>query len=85
MRNFFKFFWFPVLLIAGCVTFASYMAWKEFRTQDALVNEALQGNRYAIAILRKYEKPWKLDTKVIHEALQGNAYALEILKIAPVP
>jgi hypothetical protein len=59
------------------------MAWKESRVNNALVEESLKGNRYAVAILAKYEKPWKLDERIVQGAMQGNPYALEVLKIAP--
>ena len=81
MRNFLKYFSIPGLLIIGLIAFAVCMAWKEFQTQNMVIDQALEGNRYAIAILRQYEKPWKLDSKVLNGALQGNQYALEILKI----
>jgi hypothetical protein len=49
------------------------------------VKESLRGNQHAIAILAKYEKPWKLNEQIVQGALKGNPYALEVLKIAPEP
>ncbi len=85
MRNFLKYFSIPGFLIIGCTVLGIYMASKECQIQNMLVDKALQGNRYAIAILRKYEKPWKLDSKVLNEALEGNVFALEILKVDQEP
>ena len=85
MRSFFKYFSIPGILIVGCLSFCSYLAWKECRCQSLLISEALSGNSNAIAILRNYEKPWKLDARLISEALKGNVYALEVLKIVAEP
>ena len=81
MRTFLKYFSIPVLIGLGCISFGGYMAWKEFKFNDALVEAALQGNPYAVKILAKYEKPWKLDQRVILEAVKGNQHALKILNI----
>lgn len=61
------------------------MAWKEYSINNTLVEKSLKGNRHAIAILAKYEKPWKLNEKIIQEAISGNPHALEVLKINPEP
>lgn len=82
MRAFLKYFSLPILLLGVCLSFCCYMAWKECKIQNLLVDESLQGNRYAVAILAKYEKPWKLDERIVNGAIQGNPYALEVLKIA---
>ena len=83
--SFLKFFWFPGMLIFGLISFAGYMAWKECRIDNMLVEESLRGNRHAITILAKYEKPWKLNEQIIRGAISGNPYALEVLKISPEP
>lgn len=76
-----KFLSVPLLILIGVLSFSIYMAWKECKVKSTLIEEALQGNQTAIAILGKYEKPWKLDEKVVTEALQNNRYALQILGI----
>ncbi|MCX6989758.1 MAG: hypothetical protein NTX49_01640 [Chlamydiae bacterium] len=81
MRNFLKYFSFPMVLIIGSLSFAGYMAWKEYKINETLVDAALQGNPYAIKILAKYEKPWKLDQRVVLEAINGNQYALQVIEI----
>lgn len=80
-RKFFKFFWFPAVMLIGSISFAGYMTWKEESMKSSLIGKALSGNRTAIAILEKYEKPWKLDQKIIDEALKDNPHALQILKL----
>ena len=55
--NFLKAFWFPGIFFGGLLFFGGYMAWKECSINNMLVKESLQGNRHAIAILAKYEKP----------------------------
>lgn len=72
---------FPCLVMIACLSFACYMAYKECRTNSDLVKESLRGNRYAVAILAKYEKPWKLDERIVYGAMQGNPYALKVLDI----
>ncbi len=79
--KFFKFFGFSTALMLGIISFASYMAWQEVSVKNALIGKALEGNHTAIAILGKYEKPWKLETRVLNEALKDNPYALQILGI----
>lgn len=81
MRNFLKYYWFPMVLIVGSLSFAGYQSWKEFNMKETLVDAALQGNPYAIKILAKYEKPWKLDQRVVLEAINGNQYALQIIDV----
>lgn len=83
-KKFFKFFGFPVIMLIGLISFAGYMAWKEESMKSSLIGKALDGNRTAIAILEKYEKPWKLDQRVIDEALKDNPHALRILKLETV-
>ncbi|MGA8165022.1 MAG: hypothetical protein WB791_08380 [Waddliaceae bacterium] len=80
-RKFFKFFGFPAVMLIGIISFAGYMAWKEESMKSSLIGKALGGNRTAIAILEKYEKPWKLDERIIDEALKDNPHALQILKL----
>jgi len=80
-RKFFKFFGFPVVMLIGLISFAGYMAWKEESMKSSLIGKALGGNRTAIAILEKYEKPWKLDQRIIDEALKDNPHALQILRL----
>lgn len=74
-------FSFPCLLMIASLSFAGFMAYKEYSCKSDLVEESLRGNRYAIAILTKYEKPWKLEGRIVYGAIQGNPYALEVLKI----
>ncbi len=81
MKKLFKFLCFPLAIMVGTLGFASYMAWKEHTVNNNLINRALQGNQIAIAILGKYEKPWKIDKKIIDEALKDNKYALQILGV----
>lgn len=83
--SFLKFFWCPDIFVCGLLSFASYMAWKEYSINNILVEESLRENRHAIAILAKYEKPWKLNEQIIQGAISGNLYALEVLKITPEP
>jgi len=83
-RKFFKFFGFPAVMLIGLISFAGYMAWKEESMKSSLIGKALEGNRTAIAILEKYEKPWKLDERIIDEALKDNPHALQILRIDTV-
>lgn len=71
----------PFIILILCLSPCVYMAWKEIKIQNVLVDQALLGNRCAIHILAKYEKPWRLDEKIVYEAMKGNPYALEILKI----
>lgn len=82
--KFLKFDWFLGIFFCGLLSFASYMAWKEQQIQNTLVEESLRGNRYAVAILAKYEKAWKLDERIVLGAMQGNPYALEVLKITEI-
>jgi hypothetical protein len=70
-----------MVLIVGSLSFAGYQSWKEFNMKETLVDAALQGNPYAIKILAKYEKPWKLDQRVVLEAINGNQYALQIIDV----
>lgn len=79
--KFFKFFGFPVVMLIGLISFAGYMTWKEASIKSSLIGKALEGNRTAIAILGKYEKPWKLDERILDEALKENPHALQILGI----
>jgi hypothetical protein len=79
--SFLKYLWFPIIWFGGLLFFACYMAWKEFKVNDHLVEQALQGNRYAIAILAKYPKPWKLDERIVNSALDGNSNALAVLQL----
>jgi len=83
-RKFFKFFWFPGIMLVGLISFAGYMAWKEESIKGSLIGKALEGNRTAIAILEKYEKPWKLDERILDEAIKDNPYALQILGVDTV-
>jgi hypothetical protein len=83
MKNFLKYFSIPAVLFAGSISFAIYMAWTEEKFKNTVVERALQGNKYAIEILQKYEKPWKLDQRVVYAAIEGNKYAIEILAINP--
>ncbi len=85
MKSILKFFWSPGILICCALAFAGYMAWKEYSINSTLVEESLKGNRNAIAILAKYEKPWKLNEQIIQGAISGNPYALEVLNITPEP
>ncbi len=80
-RKFLKFFGFPMVMLIGLISFAGYMAWKEESLKSSLIGKALEGNRTAIAILEKYEKPWKLDERILDEALKDNPHALQILGI----
>lgn len=83
-KKIFKFFWFPAVILIGLISFAGYMAWKEESMKSSLIEKALGGNRTAIAILGKYEKPWALDERIIDEALKDNPHALQILGINTV-
>ncbi len=83
-RKFFKFFWIPGVMMVGSISFAGYMAWKEESLKSSLIGKALEGNRTAIAILEKYEKPWKLDERILDEALKDNPHALQILGVDTV-
>jgi hypothetical protein len=83
-RKFFEFFWFPAVMLIGLISFAGYMVWKEESIKSSLIGKALQGNRTAIAILEKYEKPWKLDERILDEALKDNPHALQILGVDTV-
>lgn len=83
-KKFLKFFGFPAIMLIGLISFAGYMAWKEESIKRSLVGKALNGNRTAIAILEKYEKPWKLDERILDEALKDNPHALQILGIEAV-
>lgn len=55
--KFLKFFGFPAIMLIGVISFAGYMAWKEESIKSSLIRKAFEGNRTAIAILEKYEKP----------------------------
>ena len=66
------------------LSFAGYMAWKEETIKSSIIEKALKGNHIAIAILEKYEKPWKLDHRILEEALNDNSYALQILGIEAI-
>ncbi len=81
MRNFLKYFGFSIVLCIGGLSYTGYTSWKEFKIKETLVDAALQGNPYAIKILAKYEKPWKLDQRVVLEAINGNQYALQIIDV----
>ena len=85
IKSLFKFIWFPVCLFLGCFSFVGYTVYKEYALNSTLVEKALEGNTYAIKILAKYEKPWKLDERIVLSALEGNQYALEVLKIGQEP
>lgn len=82
MREFLKKYWFPCLFFAVLIVFATYTAWKENRVKSGLIEESLRCNRYVIAILAQYEKPWKLDERILQETIQGNPNVLEVLKIS---
>jgi hypothetical protein len=82
--KFFKFFWIPGVMLIGSISFAGYMAWKEESLKSSLIGKALEGNLTAIAILEKYEKPWKLDERILDEALKDNPHALQILGVDTV-
>jgi len=81
MRTFLKYYSIPAVLFVAAISFCGYMAWSENQLKNVILNEALQGNKQALALMVKYEKPWKLNDKVVRESLKGNQYALEILKI----
>jgi hypothetical protein len=81
--SFLKFMSLPGAVIIGLLIFAGYMAWRECKINSHLVEESLRGNRNAIAIMAKYEKPWKLDHRLVYGAVEGNPNALEVLKITP--
>jgi len=68
-------------MLTGLISFVGYMAWKEEGRKSSLIGKALEGNRTAIAIMGKYEKPWKLDERILDEALKENPHALQILGI----
>lgn len=82
--KFLKFFGLPAVMLIGVISFAGYMAWKEESTKSFLIGKALEGNRTAIAIMGKYEKPWKLDERILDEALKENPHALQILGIETI-
>lgn len=84
-QSFFKFFSIPLGLALLVLSFSIYMSYQDSKINSTIVEKALIGNQYAIAILQTYEKPSKLDRKVLTEALKGNPYALEILKINHLP
>ena len=81
MKKFLKYYSIPAVLCVVSISFAICMAWREEKLKNAVIEQALQGNKYAIEILQKYEKPWKLDQRVVYAAIEGNKYAIEILKI----
>ena len=81
MKKFLKFFWFPGIMFFAVLSFAGYMAWKEETIKNSIIEKALNGNHIAIAILEKYEKPWKLDERILDEAFKDNPHALQILGI----
>ncbi len=81
MKKVLKFFWFPGIMMISALSFAGYMAWKEETIKSSVIGKALEGNRTAIAILEKYEKPWKINQRILEEALKNNPYALQILGI----
>ncbi len=68
-------------MLVGVLSFSGYMAWKEESIKSSIIEKALKGNHTAIAILAKYEKPWKLDERILDEALKDNPHALQILGI----
>lgn len=61
------------------LTFACYNAWQEVKINDHIVEYSLNGNHNAVEILRRYEKPWKLDQRIVNAALEGNEFALKVL------
>lgn len=71
----------PILALICILTYASYKAWEEVKINDLVVESSLKGNLHAVEILRKYEKPWKLDQRIVNAALEGNDYALKVLGI----
>ena len=81
LKSAFKFLSIPAIILIGSLSLIGYMAWKECKIKSMLIEEALQGNQTAIAILRKYEKPWRLEKSVLEEALKDNPYALQILGV----
>lgn len=81
MKKFLKYYSIPAVLFMASISFAIYMTCKEEKLRNTVVEQALQGNKYAIEILQKYEKPWKLDQRVVYAAIEGNKYAIDILKI----
>lgn len=70
-----------MVMLIGLISFAGYMSWKEESIKSSLIGKALEGNKTAIAILEKYDKPWKLDERILNEALKDNPHALQILGI----
>lgn len=79
--NLLKFVSLPILAIVCLFSYACYCAWEEVRINDLIVESSLKGNHNAIEILRKYEKPWKLDQRIVNAALDGNEFALQVLGI----
>lgn len=83
MIKFFKYFSAPLIIFAGILIFSSYMAWKEFKIHNDLIDESLAGNQFAIEILIKHKKPWKLNERLVYQALNGNVHALKVLQAIP--
>ena len=81
VRTFLKYFLLPTLALLLSLSSLSHTLWKEYKTNNLVVEQVLQGNRYAIEILAKYEKPSTLNRQILAEALKGNPYALKVLKI----
>jgi hypothetical protein len=82
-RLFLKIFSIPVLFFTSLILLCIYFAWSEFKIKNDLVDQSLKGNPVAIEILIKYEKPWKLDTRLIYEAMNGNEHAIKVLGVNP--
>lgn len=78
----FKYLSLPGSILCAILAFTCYMAWKETKIQNDLVESSLKGNPVAIAILIKYEKPWKLDERLLYEALDGNEHAIKVLGLS---
>ncbi len=81
LMKFFKYLSIPIVLMCFVLCFSGYKAWKETKIQNDLVEYSLKGNSAAIAILQKYEKPWKLDERLVYEAIAGNEGAIKALGV----
>ncbi len=63
------------------ILFAIFMWRKEYFFEQKIINSALNGNSYAVLILKNKISLTKTSAKIIEEALKGNKYALKILNI----
>ena len=71
-------FFIPIIFYSAS---AYYLYQEQTKKTDFITDMALAGNPTAIAIIRKYDKPYSLEFRVVKQAIQGNGCAKLMLKL----